>query len=196
MMPQHLLPRRRWATSLALAAAAACATTGGAIATISATQQAARVGATVRSDGNIMAVLHASNLGEITAGMLAQQRGTDSAVKAFGTMMVSEHSTLDQQGAALSRRILIAPVLPDSTLPRLIRSEGDTLRRAAVGAAFDRLYIAQQVVDHERTLALVDASIGIAQQADLKTMLQSQVRPAVVAHLARAEDILARLGQP
>ena len=192
----HSRSRGSVVITVALAGIAACATTGGAIATVNATQQAARVVATVRSDGNILAVLHASNLGEITAGMLAQQRGTDSAVKAFGAMMTGEHSTLDQQGAALSRRIMIAPVLPDSTLARLIQSESDTLRHAEAGAGFDRLYVAQQVAGHQRTLALVDASIGIAQNAELKAALQSQIRPAVAAHLSRAQAIRARLGPP
>ncbi|HEV7991078.1 MAG TPA: DUF4142 domain-containing protein [Gemmatimonadaceae bacterium] len=192
--PSH--PYRSLGVALAAAAIAACASTGGTVGTMNASQQAARVGATVRNDGNILATLHASNLGEISAGMLAQQRGTDSAVKAFGSMMMAEHSQLDQQGATLSQQIAVAPVLPDSTLTRLIRTESDTLRRAAPGPAFDRLYIASQIVDHQRTLALVDASIGIAQHAELKTALQSQVRPAVAAHLARAQEIQSRLGAP
>jgi len=180
----------------AVTAIAACATGASSLSTASAVQQAARVGATVRNDGNILSVLHTSNVGEITAGMLAQQRGTDSAVKAFGAMMMSEHSTLDQQGTALSQQISVVPVPPDSTLIKLVQSESDTLRRAAAGAGFDQLYIAQQIVDHQRTLALVDASIGVAQHAELKTALQSQVRPAVSAHLAQAQEIQRRLGTP
>jgi len=46
--------------------------------------QSAQAGMNVRSDANILALLHTSNIGEITAGMLAQQRATDTAVKAFG----------------------------------------------------------------------------------------------------------------
>jgi putative membrane protein len=193
-MSNHPRSRRRMAAGLALAGIAACATASSTMNTMNATQQAARVAATVRNDGNILAVLHASNLGEITAGMLAQQRGTDSAVKAYGAMMMSEHSTLDQQGATLSREIQVVPVPPDSTLQKLIQAESDTLRRAAAGAEFDLLYMRQQIVDHQRTLALVDASIGIAQHAELKTALQSQIRPAVAAHLARAQEIQTRLG--
>jgi putative membrane protein len=195
-MSHHSHPRRPLAIALAAAGIAACAAAGGAAGTMNATQQAARVGATVRNDGHILSVLHTSNVGEITAGMLAQQRGTDSSVKAFGAMMMTEHSQLDQQGAQLSQQIAVAPTMPDSTLPRLIQAESDTLRRATPGAGFDRLYIAQQIIDHQRTLALVDASIGIAQHAPLKTALQSQVRPSVAAHLARAQEIQSRLGAP
>ena len=154
--------------------------------------QSAQAGMNVRSDANILALLHTSNMGEITAGMLAQQRATDTAVKAFAGRMVTEHTALDQQGTALAQRIGVTPALPDSTLPRLQRVDADTLR--ASGSRFDRTYIAQQVIAHQRTLDLVDASIGTAEHAELKTALQSQVRPAVAEHLALAREIQSRIG--
>jgi len=61
--------------------------------------------------------------------------------------------------------------------------------------AFDRAYVAQQVTAHARTLALVDAAISRAQQAELRTMLESQVRPSVAAHLQQAQQLQQRLGQ-
>ena len=193
-------PRFVPALSLLVGVAASCTTAGttggGALTTTSAAQQSTRVSATVRSDAHILGVLHTSNLGEIAAGMQAQQRATDTAVKAFAMSMVTEHSTMDQQGSALGQQIGAPPALPDSTLPRLQQTEMDALRAAGSGAAFDQLYIAQQVVAHQRTLSLVDASIGTAQRPELKTALQSQVRPAVAGHLAQAQQIQSRIGQP
>jgi predicted outer membrane protein len=60
--------------------------------------------------------------------------------------------------------------------------------------AFDRAYIAQQVTAHARTLAIVDAAIARGTQAELKTALQSQVRPSVAQHLQMAQQIQQRLG--
>lgn len=156
--------------------------------------QSAQISTSVRSDANVLALLHASNVGEITSSVMAQARATDSAVKSFATMMVSEHTTLDQQANALARQIGVTPALPDSTLPEIQRSESDSLRGTAAGADFDRTYIGQQVVAHQRTLSLVDASITIAQHAELKTALQTQVRPSVVRHLSQARDLQSRLG--
>jgi predicted outer membrane protein len=60
--------------------------------------------------------------------------------------------------------------------------------------AFDRAYLAQQVIAHARTLALVDAAIARGTQAELKTMLQSQVRPKVAQHLQQAQELQRKTG--
>jgi len=161
---------------------------------MSSSAQSARVGISVRDDAQIFGALHASNVGEITSAMTAQQKGTDSAVKSFASMMMSEHSNLDQQGTALAQQIGVTPSAPDSTLNVQQRTEADALRSAAAGAQFDRLYISQQITDHQRTLNLIDESIARAQRPELKTALQSQVRPAVTQHLARARQIQSSLG--
>lgn len=181
--------RQRTLFCLLLAGLGGCAST-----TMSPSAQSAQIGTSVRSDANVLALLHASNVGEITSSVMAQARGTDSAVKAFAAMMVSEHTTLDQQGNALATQIGVTPALPDSTLPGIQRNESDSLRGATAGADFDRQYIGQQVVAHQRTLNLVDASIPIAQHAELKTALQTQVRPTVSRHLTQARELQSRLG--
>src|SRR3954471_7219524 len=61
-------------------------------------QQASDVSASVRSDADIMGVLHQSNVGEINAGSVAQSRASDQAVRDFAAMMVRDHTNLDRQG--------------------------------------------------------------------------------------------------
>jgi predicted outer membrane protein len=56
------------------------------------------------------------------------------------------------------------------------------------------MYIDGQVTDHARTLALVDAAIGRAQNAELRSALQTQVRPHVAEHLQVARQLQQRLG--
>jgi putative membrane protein len=192
LMDRYHSHRLRATAGFLFAGLGACASSSQTMATMSPAAQSAQAGKSVRDDANIFALLHTSNMGEVTAGMLAQQRATDTAVKAFGGMMVTEHSALDQQGNALAQQLGVTPALPDSTLPRLQRVEADSLRAAT--ARFDRMYIGQQIIAHQRTLDLVDASIAMAQHAELKTALQQQVRPAVSAHLARAREIQSRIG--
>jgi len=110
--------------------------------------------------------------------------------------MVADHSALDAQGNALAASQGIAPALPDSTLPRVQSTEMSNLNLTATGSSFDRTYISQQIADHQRTLALLDASIALAQNAQLKTFLQNTVRPGVVMHLQMAQSIQARIGSP
>ena len=94
-------PRRPLATSTVLLAALAACSTTSQTGSMSSSAQSTRVGISVRDDAQIFGALHASNVGEITSAMTAQQKGTDSAVKSFASMMMSEHSNLDQQGTAV-----------------------------------------------------------------------------------------------
>lgn len=64
----------------------------------------------------------------------------------------------------------------------------------AAGLRFDVNYVTSQVNDHERTLAIIDAAIAQTQSAELKTALQTQVRPVVASHLRMAQQIVAKLG--
>lgn len=86
---------------------------------------------------------------------------------------------------------------PDSTMGAM-RTDTTMQHHAGMmhGAAgdFDRAYVAQQVTAHARTLALVDAAIQRAQQAELRTMLETEVRPKVAEHLRMAQELQSRLG--
>jgi putative membrane protein len=180
-------PRQRTIFILLLGGLGACASTG------SPAAESAQIATSVRSDEQILAVLHASDVGEIAAGTMAQERATDPSVKAFAMMMVSEHTKLDEQGNALAQKLHASSTLPDSTLPQILRADSAALRAAPAGAQFDRTYISQQVAAHQRTLDVVDASLPITKNAELKTALQSQVRPAVARHLSQARQIQTRL---
>ena len=149
----------------------------------------------IQNDSHIMGVLHDANGGEIQAGQFAGQRGTDAEVKAFGGMMVVDHTTLDITGAALATRLGLMPTAPNTLLQSQQDREMSQLLQAT-GTSFDKSYIAQQVVAHTRTLAIVDAAIAEARQAEVRTLLQSEVRVRVAAHLARAQQLAARIGTP
>jgi putative membrane protein len=172
---------------LLLGGLGACASAG------SPAAQANDLASGATSDERTLAILHRSDVGEISAGTVAQERATDPAVKAFAVMMVSEHTRLDEQGNRLAQQIRAAATLPDSTLPGILSADSIALKLAENGAAFDRTYITQQVAAHQRTLAVVDAGLSHAKDAQVKTALESQVRPAVARHLAQARQIQSRL---
>jgi putative membrane protein len=162
-------------------------------------QQASEVSASVRSDADIMGVLHMSNVQEISAGNLAQQRAQDVEVRNFGALMVRDHSNLDQQGSNMAQQLGVTPTTPsvaNSVLSSSAQAEMDMLNRASNGSDFDRAYVQSQVTDHQRTLAIVDASISGAQRAELRTMLRDRVRPAVASHLLMAQNLQGRIGRP
>jgi putative membrane protein len=177
-------------------------------------EQTTQIINSIKSDSNIFSLMHWSNIGEVNAGRVARVSGSDTGVTAFANQMVLDHATLDSAGFALAEQVSIAPALTDSTLPNLVNAEQDTLQNLARSATpdttaasgdstvappasnFDKAYVATQVKDHVRTLAIVDASIKAAQNQDLRDMLQNTVRPMVAMHLQAAQAIQARIGSP
>ncbi|MGE5729460.1 MAG: DUF4142 domain-containing protein [Gemmatimonas sp.] len=67
---------------------------------------------------------------------------------------------------------------------------------APPASTLDRAYIATQVKDHTRTLAIVDVSLKVAQNSDLKDMLQTTVRPMILMHVQQAQAIRSKIGSP
>ena len=183
--------RQRTILCLLLGGLGACAPAG------SRTELGAALGkdvaASAQSDERTLAILHRSDVGEISAGTVAQERATDPAVKAFAVMMVSEHTKLDEQGNALAQQINASATLPDSTLQGILSADSAALKLTANLAAFDPTYMAQQVASHQRTLDVIDVGLKHSTHAEVKTALESQVRPVVARHLAMARQIQSRL---
>jgi putative membrane protein len=110
--------------------------------------------------------------------------------------MVRDHSDMDRRAVQRARQWMLTPTLPDDDLREMARAEMEMLNAAGTGAGFDRAFMESQVLDHERTLIILDSAIGSAQRGELRTMLRDQVRPAVAAHLAQARAIQNRIGRP
>jgi len=146
----------------------------------------------VRSDADILGLLHEANRAEIAAGQLAVQRSSNVDVKSFGTNMISEHTALDAKVDEVAAQLKITPTVPNDDLAR--QQNAEIADVSGLGAAnFGFHYMAMQVTAHERTLALVDAFIAKAQQAVLRTSLQNDVRPHIVVHLAAAQQLKGRM---
>lgn len=177
-------------------------------------EQTTQIINSIKSDSNIFAVMHWSNIGEINAGKVVRVSGSDTGVVAFANQMVTDHSTLDSAAFVLQQASAIAPALSDSTIVTVVNAEQDSLQNLARNSTpdstaasgdsttapppsqLDKAYMATQVNDHTRTLAIVDASLKIVQSSNLKDMLQNTVRPMILMHLQEAQAIQSRIGAP
>jgi putative membrane protein len=95
----------------------------------------------------------ASDFYEVEAGKLAQQKATTQALKDFGGMMVTGHTKSTEDLKAAGARATPA-IVPDPALTAEQEANLETLR-SATGADFDTAYKSQQVVAHEKTLAVM-----------------------------------------
>lgn len=145
------------------------------------------------SDANIFYILDAANRLDSAAGAIAATKGTNSAVREYGAMMARDHHQLRRDGQALATRIGITlAAAPGDTAQAHFDKTTATLNGIARGRDFDKAYIDHEVAYHRNVLEGVTAAMSLAQNAELKNMIQ-KAAPAILAHLDRAQAIQAQL---
>lgn len=148
---------------------------------------------TQMNDANIVAVLDAANLADSAAGRVASTKGTSADVRNYGKMMAGEHHMLREQGQALAKKENITPMAPtgDQT-----QSKGEQnlkmLQDMQKGAAWDKMYIDNEVQTHEQVLQTAKQAHDQAQNAELKALIE-KAQPVIEKHLDRARDIQKKL---
>ena len=146
------------------------------------------------NDAQIAAIVVTANQVDIDAGKLAEARSTNQDVKAFGRMMVTDHSGVNQSAVALVTKLHVTPE-DNPTAQSLMAGGVENVKhlRTLSGAAFDMAYIDHEVAYHQAVLDAVDKTlIPSAQNAELKALLV-KVRPAFVAHLEHAKQLQSSL---
>jgi len=127
---------------------------------------------------DMLARLHAVNEREIAAGKLAQQNGQSAEMKAYGEMLVQDHTEAEKKLAALAHRERIdlavtgAPDLP--AIPP--------------GPDFDQKLAKLTVVDQQQTIAEVTVARDQTDDPDLRTLL-TDLLPVLERHVQAAKKI-------
>jgi putative membrane protein len=129
-----------------------------------------------------------SDMYEIQAGQMAQQRSKNPEVKAFGAMMVKDHTAMSNEMKPL---IQAANQKPSPDLDQRRKGFLDNLK-AAPAADFDKTYIDQQVSGHQEALDLMKGYGDHGSDAGLKAGASKAI-PKIQAHLDKAKQIQATL---
>jgi len=146
------------------------------------------------NDAQIAHIAYTAGQIDVAAARQALQISHNAAVRAFAQTMVRDHEAVNRQAVALVTRLHVTPA-PNPTSAALSSQAAATLHRLSTlrGAAFDRAYVANEVAYH-RTVngALRDTLIPAAQNAELKTLLQSGLA-LFTEHQTHAEHLAAQL---
>ncbi len=129
------------------------------------------------------------NLAEVDAAKLALTKSASDSVKAFAQMMIDDHTNAQTELASLAQQQGVQ--LPDSTddqhrmfKQRLMQVSGNT---------FDSAYVAAQVQDHVKTIALFNAEIKNGRDAQTKAYA-SKLLPKLQMHLQHAQALASNMG--
>ena len=147
------------------------------------------------SDPEVAHVAVTANSIDIEMAKFAQTRTTNGAVKQFAATMITDHTAVNEQAAALAKKLGVTPA--DNAVSQSLE-DGARQARAALeplhGKAFDRAYIDREVAYHQAVLDAIDKLlIPTTENADLKQLLTA-VRPAVATHLEHAKHLRIELG--
>ena len=148
------------------------------------------------TDPQIAHIVVTANQVDIDAGKLAQTKGSNAEVKAFGKQMVTDHTGVNKQATELVTRLKVKP--EDNPTSKSLASGGNENVKhlqQLKGAAFDKAYVDHEVAYHQQVIDALDKTlIPGATNAELKALLV-KVRPAFVAHLEHAKRLQAPTGK-
>ena len=171
------------------AGAGAAGTTAGSSATAGAATSgtASRVAS---GDQKMMRDIAYSNISEIAAGKLAQQKSQSDDVKTFAQKMIDDHTKAQQelQTLADSKGVKL-PTEPDAKHKALAK-----VMSGLKGDAFDKRYLKQGGLnDHENTHKLLARVQDKAKDADLKAYAAKTIT-VVDQHLTMAQETAGKHG--
>jgi putative membrane protein len=125
---------------------------------------------------------------EVELGNIALANSTNTAVKDFANMMITDHTKANNELMAIAKNKNI--ILPDS-LDAEHKAKGDSIRNLT-GSAFDRAYAAMMVADHQKTLNLMQTEASGGLDANLKDFA-TKTTPVIQMHLEHAQRLQASI---
>jgi putative membrane protein len=127
-------------------------------------------------------------MAEVQAGKLAQTQAQNAAVRNFAQMMVQDHSKTNDRLSGLAKKAGIP--LP----PRLAPDHEAMLAelKGLSGAQFDLAYMQHQLVEHQKTVQLLEWAWSMGQNAELQKLAAESLAP-VLHHLEMAQAIMGQL---
>lgn len=140
------------------------------------------------NDAEIARIVLTADSADVAYGNLAVHKTTNPEVKAFAETMVRDHTAVNEQAAALAKKLGVTPEA--SKTSKSLQKGADKMLEKLEGldpGAFDQAYVDNEVSYHEAVISLLDTTlIPSAKNAELKALLESG-RPIFAAHLDHAK---------
>jgi putative membrane protein len=140
--------------------------------------------AVVDDDAKFTTKAAAAGMAEVELGKLALSKSTNTQVKDFATMMVSDHGKANEELMTLATAKNIS--LP-TTLDEDHQKMWDELN-GKTGTDFDKKYVDDMVEGHKKVLDLLEKQAKDGVDADLKAFA-AKTTPVVKAHLDAIKKI-------
>lgn len=148
------------------------------------------------NDSQIIEIIISANQADLSVGHLVKSKSTDNEVSFFAQRMFTDHSINLESIATLMAKLRIkpqdSPICQDFIVNGM---ENITNLNSLNQTEFDKTYINQEIIFHEKVLNTIDSIlIPNASNAELKLLLE-KIRPAFNSHLQHARRVQEYLSQ-
>ncbi|MCL4183241.1 MAG: DUF4142 domain-containing protein [Burkholderiaceae bacterium] len=128
----------------------------------------------------------AGNLAEVQAARLADSKARNDDTKRLARHMVQDHTAANERLEALAQRSGIP--MPTDVAPehRAMRERLEAID----GATFDLEYLRGQLVDHQKTVQLLQWHLSFGQEAEL-LRFSAALLPQILQHLEMVQVLLS-----
>ena len=141
-------------------------------------------------DATIVAIFDAANTWDMETGALAEKRAASSDVREFGKMLTRDHNVVRQQGRDLAKKLGVTPTPPKDFAMAADHETAMASLKKLSGPAFDRAFLAHEVVFHKAVIDAVTTTLLPAlSNAEVKDLV-TKVAPAFQAHMMAAQAML------
>ena len=145
-------------------------------------------GALNEADSKFVTEAANGGMAEVELGKLAQSKGSNGDVKAFGQMMVTDHSKANEELKAIAEAKGIA--LPDAPAEAQQQIKNDLSQQS--GTSFDKGYINVMVEDHKKTVTLFEEASKNLKDPELKAFADKTL-PTLKMHLEHSQSLQGKI---
>ena len=128
-------------------------------------------------------------MSEVELGQLAQQKGTNPAVKDFGAMMVTDHTAANEKLKAVAAAKQVT--LPDS--PSLMQKASKKKLDMMSGDSFDKSYVKGMIDDHKADIKEFQKEATEGKDPQVKAFAVATL-PTLKMHLQKIQTIASNAG--
>ena len=141
-----------------------------------------------QDDAKFVTTAAADGMAEVSAGKLAQQKASNTRVKNFASMMVTDHTKAGDELASIAKtKNITLPTGPDADQQKMAADLS-----AKSGKDFDKAYVDGMVDGHEKAVKLFTDASQNCKDADLKAFA-TKTLPTLKMHLDSIKAIKASM---
>jgi putative membrane protein len=144
-----------------------------------------------QQDAQYLRQAHQTNLAEIAAGHLAQQKGSSQTVKNLGAKFVTDHTKLDQALRSVAQNLGVS--LPQA--PNVNQQAVAARLKATSGSQFDTLFVTTQWAGHMQAMQATQTEITQGSNPQAVKVARDSA-PVIAAHHQALEAAARTLNIP